>query len=70
MDQIPTKPISEIELARLGADDMAYVRPIQIDNKVQFMLMAGDGRELGVAPNYQTAIMAALENDFEPMSVH
>ena len=34
------------------------------------MLMAGDGRELGVAPNYQTAIMAALENDFEPVSLH
>jgi hypothetical protein len=70
MTEDPVRQITEIELARLGADDIAYVRPVHIDNKVQFMLMAGDGRELGVAPNYQTAIMAALENDFEPVSLH
>lgn len=70
MTEEAAKQITEIEFARLGANDVAYVRPVHIDNKVQFMLMAGDGRELGVAPNYQTAIMAALENDFEPVSVH
>ena len=70
MTEEPARQITEIELARLGADDIAYVRPVHIDNTVQFMLMAGDGRELGIAPNYKTAIMAALENDFEPVSVH
>ncbi|MEL0018363.1 MAG: hypothetical protein VW709_00685 [Rickettsiales bacterium] len=64
------RQISEIDLARLGADNIAYVRRIEIDQKVHFMLVAGDGRELGVAPSYQTAIIAALENDFEPVSVH
>lgn len=62
--------ISEIDLARLGANNIAYVRRVEIDRKVHFMLVAGDGRELGVAPSYQTAIIAALENDFEPVSVH
>ena len=61
---------SEIEFANLGANDIAYVKAVHLDDKVQFMLMAGDGRELGVAPNYQTAIMAALEHDFQPVSVH
>ena len=64
------RQITEVELARLGADNIAYVRPVHIDNKIQFMLMAGDERELGLAPNYQTAIMAALNNNFEPVSVH
>jgi hypothetical protein len=70
MTEEAARQITEIEFARLGADDVAYVRPVHIDNTVQFMLMAGDGRELGIAPNYKTAIMAALENDFEPVSVH
>jgi hypothetical protein len=62
--------ITEMELACLGAENIAYIRPVHVDNKMQFMLMAGDGRELCVAPNYQIAIVAALENDFEPVSVH
>lgn len=62
--------ISAREFAELGANNIAYVKPVRIDNGIQFMLLAGDGRELGVAPNYQTAIVAALENDFEPVSVH
>jgi hypothetical protein len=70
MTEESARQITEIEFARLGADDVAYVRPVHIDNTVQFMLMAGDGRELGIAPSFKTAIMAALENDFEPVSVH
>jgi len=62
--------LSEDDFARLGADDIAYVRPFVQEEKVHFMLVAGDGRQLGVAPNYRTAIAAALENDFEPVSVH
>lgn len=66
-----TEPhFSDTDFANLGANDIAYVKAVQSDDKVQFMLMAGDGRELGVAPSYQTAIMAALEHNFQPVSVH
>jgi hypothetical protein len=70
MTDEPARQITEIKLARLGAKNIAYVHPIHIDNKMQFMLMARDRRELGVAPNYQIAIFAALENDLEPVRVH
>ena len=62
--------ISTIDLAKLGANNLAYIRPVQIDNAVQFMLLAGDGRELGTAPTFQSAYLAALENDFDPVSLH
>ena len=62
--------ITEMELARLGTEYIAYIRPVHIDNKMQFMLMPGDGSELCVTPNYQIAIVATLENDFESVSVH
>ncbi len=65
-----TNQISTIELAKLGANDLAYIRPVQIDNTIQFMLVAGDGRELGTTPTFQSAYLAALENNFEPVSLH
>ena len=36
------------ELAKLGANDLAYIRPVQIENTGQF-LAAGDGQALGTA---------------------
>lgn len=59
-----------VELEKLGANDLAYIRPMQIENTVQFMLVAGDGRELGTAPTFQSAYLAALDNDFELVSLH
>ena len=64
------REMSERDLAALGANDIAYVRPIVVDNETRFLLLAGDGRQLGVAPDYQTAVAAALEHDFQPVSVH
>lgn len=64
------REISEQDLAKLGADEIAYVRPIMVENETRFMLLAGDGRQLGVAPDYRTAVAAALEHDFQPVSVH
>ena len=61
---------SEADFASLGADEIAYTRPFMKGNKMNFLLIAGDGRQLGVAPNYQTAIAAALENNFEPVGLH
>jgi hypothetical protein len=64
------RQITEVELTCLSTDNIAYFRPVRIDNKLQFMLMARDGPKLGVAPNYQTGIRNALENDFKPVSAH
>ena len=64
------REMSEQDLAKLGANEIAYVRPIIVENETRFMLIAGDGRQLGVAPDYPTAIAAALEHDFQPVSVH
>tara|TARA_B100000676_G_scaffold270505_1_gene287256 strand:- start:1390 stop:1524 length:135 start_codon:yes stop_codon:yes gene_type:complete len=36
--------ISTIELAKFGANDLAYIRPVQLENTDQFMLFAGDER--------------------------
>ncbi len=49
MKQDTTNEISAMGLAKLGANNLAYIRPMQIENTVQFTLFAGDGQELGTA---------------------
>ena len=62
--------ISTIELAKFAAKDLAYIRPVQLVNTDQFMLFAGDERELDTAPTFLSACLAALENNFKPVSLH
>ena len=62
--------ISTIELAKFGANDLAYIRPVQLENTDQFMLFAGDVRELDTAPTFLSACLAALGNNFKPVSLH
>ena len=63
MKQDTTNEISAMGLANLGANNLAYTRPMQIENTVQFTLFAGDGQELGTASTLQSAYLAALENN-------
>jgi len=66
----PLREMSAPEFQRLSADELAYVRATIIDDETRYVVSAADGRALGVAPDYQTAIAAALEHDFVPVSVH
>ena len=63
MKQDRTNEISTMELAKLDANNLAYIRPVQIENTVQFTLFAGDGQELSTASTLQSAYLAALENN-------
>ena len=68
MKQDRTNEISTMELAKLGANNLAYIRPVQIENTVQFTLFAGDDKNS--VGTFQSACLAALENNFEPVSLH
>ena len=65
-----TNKISIIELAKLGANDLAYIRPVQLENTDRFMIFAGHGRKLGTAPTFQSACLPTLGNNFKPVSLH
>ena len=62
--------LTEDDFSRLGANEIAYGRPFVQKEKVNLMLVAGNRRQLGVAPDCRTAIAADLKNDFELVSVH
>ena len=58
------------ELAKLNANDPAYIGAAHIDNTAQFMLFSGDGLKLGTALTFKSTYLAALENALGPVSLH
>ena len=65
-----TNEISIFELAKLGANDLAYIRPVQLENTGPFMIFAGHGRKLSTPPTFQSACLPTLGNNFKPVSLH
>jgi hypothetical protein len=64
------RDISAQDLAMLGADDLAYVRPILLENETMFAVNTADGRQIAVADDWETAVMAAHEHRYHTVSVH
>ena len=64
------RDISEQDLAQLGADDLAYVRPIILEKETVFAVTSADGRQIAIAEDFETAVLAAHENSFYTVSVH
>jgi len=60
--------------ANLGAPDLAYIRPVTVnqgEGEVDVWgIFAANGNQLGVAPERDLAFAAAVQNDLVPVSVH
>ncbi len=70
VDTTTLRSISRHDLAILGAAEIAYVRAADIQGKTVFAIMAGDGRQLGLAPDFDSARAAAIQNELHLVSVH
>ena len=60
--------------ANLGAPDLAYIRPVTVDQGEgqidAWGIFAANGDQLGVAPQRDLAFAAAVQNELVPVSVH
>lgn len=63
-------PMTSTDLARLGMNFVAYVKPILIEDEVRFAICAADGTQMGLAPNREVAFAAIRQHELEPLSVH
>ena len=63
-------PMTPTDLARLGMNFVAYVKPILIEEELRFAICAADGTQMGLAPNRETAFAAIRQHELEPLSVH
>ena len=64
------RSISPTDLAQLGMQWVAYVKPVEIDGTTAFGIFAADGKQLAIVPTRDMAIATARENDLEPVSIH
>jgi hypothetical protein len=62
--------ISVQDFARLGAADVAYVRPVILNGAQAFAIHAADGTPIGAAPSAQLAAAAIRQHEMEPALVH
>jgi hypothetical protein len=62
--------LSEVQLARLGLSQIAYVRPVMVDGTAGFAIHAADGTPMAVAPDQETAIAAIKQHEMVPLTVH
>lgn len=64
------RDISTDDLALLGADDLAYVRPIILAEETVFAVNTADGRQIALVDDFETAVLAAQEYSYYTVSVH
>ena len=62
--------LSEIELARLGMSQIAYVRPVRLNGTEGFAIHAADGTPMAVTEEFAAAVAAIVRHDMIPVPVH
>jgi hypothetical protein len=62
--------MSDHDLAALGLQEVAYVKPIVIEGGTAYAVHAADGTEIAVMADRDIAFAAIRQNDLRPVSVH
>ncbi len=53
-----------------GVHNVAYIKPVDFEDKTVYAIFAANGRQLGLADNLNVARATVVQNDLEPVSVH
>ena len=64
------RQITPRDLALLGLQDIAYVKPVHVRGIESYAIHAADGSEMAVVPSRELADATILENNLAPVSVH
>jgi len=62
--------ISTQELARLGMQQIAYVKPVVVNGAAAFAIHAADGTPMAIADGLEVAIAAIVQHEMVPAQVH
>lgn len=62
--------LSEAQLAQLGLQQIAYIRPMLVNGEQGFAIHAADGTPMAVAGDRNVAIAAVLQHEMVPALVH
>jgi hypothetical protein len=62
--------MSDNDLANLGLQFVAYVKPVAMPGVTAYAIYAADGTEIGIMENRDIAMAAVRSHDLEPVCVH
>jgi hypothetical protein len=62
--------ISAAQLAILGMEEIAFVKPVLTENGPAFVIHAADGEPIAIASSAQLAAATIIQNDMVPSLVH
>ena len=62
--------LSERDLMALGLEQIAYVKPVEVEGDAAFAVHAADGTQIAIMKNRAQAVAAIRHHDLEPLSVH
>lgn len=62
--------LSHRDLALLGAQDVAFVKSVRLEDEIVYAIHAADGTQMGISPNREIAYAAIRQQGMEPVSVH
>ena len=69
-EAVDIRHISAEELAQLGMQEIAYVRPVVVDGSACFGIYAADGTPMAIAGGLDVAIAAIMQHEMVPTQVH
>ncbi|HZK88599.1 MAG TPA: DUF1150 family protein [Stellaceae bacterium] len=58
------------DLAMLGMQDIAYVKPVVVDGNAGYAIHAADGTQMALIADRAIAFAVVRQNELEPVSVH
>jgi hypothetical protein len=62
--------ISAAQLAELGMEEIAFVKPVVTDGGPAFAIHAADGTQMAIATDALLAAAAIIQHDMVPSLVH
>ncbi len=64
------RELSPSAFAALGAEGVAYIKPVEVDGEWLCAVFLADGRQVAVVSRRDLAEVIVRQNDLEPVSVH
>jgi hypothetical protein len=62
--------MTENQLAMLGVQDIAYVRPVMVEGTAGYAICAADGTQMALTADRDIAFAVVRQHEMEPVSVH
>ncbi len=67
---VDIRHLSETQLAQLGLQHIAYIRPIVVNGEAGYAIHAADGTPMAVTGDRDVAIAAVMQHEMVPALVH